>query len=107
MIPCPGAGCRKPARPVRRAGGEHGSIGDVEGSAPERAGHRGGSVSTPRHLSTLLAVRREIDEPRDASGARSPVAPRRTRAVHRGFEGREPNAQRPFTAADRRLPQKC
>jgi len=35
-----------------------------------------------------MMVRREIAEPRRETGARSPEAPRRTRAVRRGSEGR-------------------
>jgi hypothetical protein len=39
-----------------------------------------------------MTIRREIAEPRRETGARSPEAPRRTRAVRRGSEGR---ARRP------------
>jgi len=39
-----------------------------------------------------MTVRREIAEPRRETGARSREAPRRTRAVRRGSEGR---ARRP------------
>jgi hypothetical protein len=43
-----------------------------------------------------MTVRREIVEPRRETGARSPEAPMRTRAVRGGFEGRArwPKARR-------------
>jgi hypothetical protein len=43
-----------------------------------------------------MTVRREIAEPRCETGARSPEAPKRTRAVRRGPEGRasRPKARR-------------
>jgi len=48
-----------------------------------------------------MTVRREIAEPRRETGARSPEAPRRTRAVRGGSEGRarRPKARRSSESA--------
>jgi len=49
-----------------------------------------------------MTVRHEIAEPRRETGARSPEAPMRTRAVRGGSKG-EPAGRRLIAAADRRL----